>query len=290
MIVVSTPTGHIGAKLAEVLLERGENVRVIARDPSRLAPAVQTGAETIAGSHADPAVLDAALAGADAYFLIVPPDSQAESVAGHYLEFTRAARAAIERNGIAHAVTISTMGNGDDHAGQLSAAIAAEAELGRSGAAVRALAPPFFMENLIGQAERIRAGAIAFPSDADRTLPVVATEDLATLAAELLADRSWDGVDRVPVSSSDSLTPVGIAETVGEILGRELTYEQIPTATYAETLRGFGLGAAWAEGLAEMAVAQNAGFYDPEIDAARSKAPTTLASWTEQTLRPALES
>ena len=289
MIVVSTPTGTIGSKLAELLLERGEAVRVIARDPSKLAAAVQDGAETIVGSHADPAVLDAALAGADAYFLIVPPNGQADSVEGHYVEYGRQARAAIERGGVGHAVMISTMGGGNDRAGHLSAARAAEAELGRSGAAVRAIAPPFFMENLLNQVRAIEAGVIALPSDADRILPVVAAADLSAVAADLLSDLSWTGVARVPVSSPDALTPIELTRTVAETLGRALTYNQIPTDQYAEQLRGYGMSAAWADGIAEMAVAQNAGFYDSEIDEARGKAPTTLAQWTETVLKPIVD-
>jgi uncharacterized protein YbjT (DUF2867 family) len=290
MIVVTTPTGHIGSKLAELLLERGEAVRVIARDPSRLSPTVRDGAETIVGSHADPAVLDAALAGTDAYFLVVPPSPRAASVEGHYVDYGRQARAGIERNGIGHAVMISTMGSGIDRAGHLSAAIAAEAEVGGSGAAVRAIAPPFFMENLLGHAEAIQGGVIALPSAADRILPVVATDDLAALAADLLVARSWTGVGRVPIASPDSLTPVGIAETVGGAIGREVAFQQVPTESYGEMLHGFGLSAASAGGIVDMAVAQNAGFYDAELEDARGVAPTTLREWCERVLVPVVAS
>ncbi len=288
MIVVTTPTGQIGSRLAELLLERGEEVHVIARDPVRLSPAVRAGAEAIAGSHADPAFLDAALAGADALFLIVPPDPQTDSVADHYVEYGRQARAAIERAGVGHAVMISTMGGGNERAGHLSAARAAEAEVGASGAAVRALAPPFFMENLLRQTEALRAGVLALPSDAKRVLPVVATADLAALTADLLVDRSWDGVGRVPVSSADALTPTGIAAAVGEAIGRAVAYRQVPIAEYRDLLLAF-MSEAWAGGIAEMAVAQNEGFYDSEIEAGRGVAPTTLREWSETVLRPALD-
>ena len=284
MIVVTTPTGHIGSALAELLLEREEPLRVIARDPSRLSPEIQKRGEAIVGSHGEPAVLDAALAGADAYFMVVPPNSRADSVTEHYLEYGRAARAAIERNGVGHAVLISTMGGGMEQAGQLSAACAAEAEVGHSGAAVRAIAPGFFMENLLGQVEAIREGSIALPSQADRALPVVATADLAALAADLLVDRSWTGVDRVPASSPDELTAAEVATIVGDAVGREVSYRQIPTADYGELLRSFGLSDAWADGIVEMANAQNAGFYDAEIDSARGRCPTTLAEWAEAQL------
>jgi uncharacterized protein YbjT (DUF2867 family) len=286
MIVITTPTGHIGSRLAELLVERGEAIRVIARDPSRLTPAVRESAEVVTGSHADAAVLDAALTGADAFFLIVPPDGRASSVTGHYVEYGRQARAALDRAGVGHAVMISTMGGGNDHAGHLSAARAAEAEVGASGALLRALAPPFFMENLLNQAEAIRGGVLALPSDAERILPVVATDDLAALAADLLTDRSWDGVSRVPISSTDSLTPEGIASTLGETLGRDVAYHQAPIDAYKERMVGFGMSDAWAGGIAEMAEAQNQGFYDSEVEAARGVAPTTLSKWAETVLRP----
>jgi uncharacterized protein YbjT (DUF2867 family) len=289
MIVVTTPTGHIGSRLAQILAEREEPLRVIARDPSRLAPLVQERAEVFAGSHADPAVLDAALAGADAYFLIVPPDSQADSVMDHYVEYGQQARAAVERNRVGHVVLISTMGDGDESAGHLSAAQATESVVAGSGAAVRAIAPPFFLENLLGQAEALRGGVLALPGEPDRVLPVVATDDLAARAADLLTDRSWSGVELVPISSSDALTPVGIAETIAKALGREVAFKQITSQEYGEMLRGFGLSGAWADGLVEMAVAQNAGFYDSELDAARGAAPTTLASWCAEHLRPTVD-
>jgi uncharacterized protein YbjT (DUF2867 family) len=288
LIVVTTPTGHIGSALAALLSERDEPLRVISRDPSRLSPEVQKRAEAIVGSHAEPAVLDAALAGADAYFHVVPPDPQAASVSEHYLEYGRQARAAIERNGVGHVVLISTLGGGIERAGHLSAARAAEAEVGRSGAAVRAIAPGFFMENLLSQTPAIREGRVALPSEADRVLPVVATADLAALAADLLVDRSWAGVDRVPASSPDALTAAEVAGVVGEAIGRRVAYRQIPPAEYGEMLRGFGLSDGWADGIVEMAEAQNAGFYDEEVEAACGRGPTTLAEWVDRVLRPAL--
>lgn len=287
MIVVTTPTGAIGSRLVELLLELGEPLRVIARDPSRLPPVVREGAEVLAGSHSETAVLDAALADADAFFLLVPPDSQADSVEGHYVEYGRQARAAIERNAVGHAVAISTMGGGD-RAGHLSAARAAEAELAESGAALLAIAPGFFMENLLRQLDAIRDGVIALPNAPDRILPMVATDDLAARAAGLLVDRAWDGVGRLPISSGDALTPTDVASVVGEAVGREVAFHQLPPEDYAETLRGYGMSPAWADGLVDMAVAQNAGFYDSEMEAGRGVAPTDFGQWCERVLVPAL--
>jgi uncharacterized protein YbjT (DUF2867 family) len=77
MIVVTTPTGHIGSQLVANLLAANEAVRMIARDPARLAAEVRdrlnSGVEIVAGSSDDACVLMSALEGAESLFLVVPP-------------------------------------------------------------------------------------------------------------------------------------------------------------------------------------------------------------------------
>ena len=53
MIVVTTPTGHIGSQLARDLVAANAAVRVVARDPARLAPAVRAAAEIVQGASDD---------------------------------------------------------------------------------------------------------------------------------------------------------------------------------------------------------------------------------------------
>ena len=78
MIVVTTPTGNVGSQLlAELLNAETESLRVIVRDPSRLDDAVRDQVQVIVGSHADPAVLDQALDGAQGLFWLVPPSMRA---------------------------------------------------------------------------------------------------------------------------------------------------------------------------------------------------------------------
>jgi hypothetical protein len=61
-----------------------------------------------------------------------------------------------------------------------------------TGVSYRALAMPFFMENLLSQAGAIKSQGMFFlPSSGDRTLATVATRDIAAVAARLLLDDSW---------------------------------------------------------------------------------------------------
>ena len=73
MIVITTPTGQIGHQVLGNLLDSGEALRVIDRDPSRIPAGLRQHIEVIEGSHGDPDVVDEAFAGADAVFWLVPP-------------------------------------------------------------------------------------------------------------------------------------------------------------------------------------------------------------------------
>ena len=64
MIAVTTPTGNIGSQVVRLLLDAGEAVRVIARDPEKLAPEVREKAEVVRGSTDDENVLSHAFEGA----------------------------------------------------------------------------------------------------------------------------------------------------------------------------------------------------------------------------------
>lgn len=74
MIVVTTPTGHIGSKVVRLLLEANEAVRVVVRDPAKLSPEVLAKVEVVQGSTDDEAVLYSAFEGAESVYWVVPPD------------------------------------------------------------------------------------------------------------------------------------------------------------------------------------------------------------------------
>src|SRR4051812_40780666 len=89
MIVVTTPTGNIGSQLVKKLLAANVPVRVIARDPKKLAPEVAAKVEVVQGSMDDEAVLTRAFAGVESLFWVVPPSFQTTNETEYYLQFTR---------------------------------------------------------------------------------------------------------------------------------------------------------------------------------------------------------
>lgn len=289
MIVITTPTGQIGHEVIRQLLAAGEPLRVIVRDPARLPEDIRSRVDVVQGSHSDPAVLEPALAGADSIFWLIPPDMSVEDVAGYYVQFTLPLTDAIKSGSVSHVVAVSTLGHGEaSSAGHLSAALAMDELIRATSVSYRALANPFFLENILGQLPRLTGeGVLALANSADRPLPLVATRDIASAAATLLRDRSWHGQQRVPVISPDRLTPAQMTRTLGETLGREIRFEQLSLASYKQMLTGFGVSDGCAQALTDMVAAQNDGFYDAEWNAARSWAPTSLKAWCEEVLKPA---
>jgi uncharacterized protein YbjT (DUF2867 family) len=292
MIVITTPTGEIGRQVLDRLLDSGEAVRVIARDPSRLPQRVRARAEVVQGSHGDAGVITKALAGADRMFWLVPPPpfSYPGSAEHYYGDFTRPACEAIRGLG-AGVVGVSTLGHGyQGKAGMLSAALAMDKLIESSGAAYRALALPFFMENLLRQAQAIKEqGTFSMANTAGRPLPAVATRDVTAAAAALLLDTSWGGQASVPVAGPDNLTPAGMAEVISDTLGRTVRYRQVPAADRQAALLRRGASEAMAQDMADMTEAQNNGIYDAEPRDPDSATPTSFRQWCHDTLKPAVQ-
>ncbi|MER6216577.1 NAD(P)H-binding protein [Streptomyces sp. NPDC001674] len=289
MIVITTPTGDIGRQVVDRVLEGGEAVRVIARDPSRLPARVRARAEVVQGSHGDPGTVAKALEGADSLFWLVPPAGFHDAVNArrYYLEFTRSACREAARRDV-RVVGVTSLGRGHQgEAGLLSAALAMDELIEASGAAYRALAMPFFMENLLPQAAAIREqGTFSLANAADRPLPTVATRDVASAAASFLLDTSWSGQARVPVAGPDHLTPEAMAEVISGTLGRTVRYRQIPLADFRAAMVRRGASPALAQDMADMVEAQNDGIYDAEPRKPGSATATGFRQWCRASLQP----
>ena len=291
MIVVTTPTGSIGHQLTGRLLDAGEPVRVIVRDPARLTPRVRERAEVVAGSHDDQAVIGPALTGADALFWLVPGNPRAASATDLYLDFTRPACAAITAAGVPRVVAVSTLGRGIvKNGGPLSAALAMDELIEGTGVHYRSLSMPFFMENFLYQVAPIREHGVFFlPAIAGRALATVATRDIAQVAAGLLTGRSWTGQEDVPVVGPDDLSPDQMAAVMSEVLGRPVSAEQVPLERYRASMLERGMSEGWAQEMVDMAEAQNThGVYD--LPPGTPRTPTGFRKWCQEVLKPAVES
>ena len=102
MILVTTPTGDIGSRVLAHVLDAGRDVRVVARDPSKVPDDVRQSTEVVEGSHADAATIERALDGATAAFWLPPGDPTAPSAHDGYVEFSRPFAEALPSSGVGH--------------------------------------------------------------------------------------------------------------------------------------------------------------------------------------------
>ena len=291
MIVVTTPTGQIGHHVGRHLIDAGEAVRVVARDPGKLPPAVSDRVEVIEGSHGDAAVMDRALAGAEALFWLSPPTPR-PTLDAMYVDLARPAVEAIRRHGVGRVVAVTVLGRGtpwQDRAGLVTASLKMMDLLYATGAAVRGLAMPAFMENALQQLPAIRAGGMYGPVDPDSKLPHTATRDMGAAAARLLLDRSWTGQEDAPLLGPEDLSYADLAAIVSDLLGREVRYQQIPFEAAKAQMIGHGTGEAFAQGYVDMMRAKNEGMDNMVVRAPDNTGPTSFRQWAEEVLKPAIE-
>ena len=294
MIVITTPAGQIGRQVLGNLLQSGQELRVIARDPAQLPAEVRGDLDIVEGSHGDAAVVDKAFAGADAVFWLTPPDPRAPSVDAAFAGFTRPAAAAFTRHGVRRVVGVSMLGRGTPWAAQARLAtgsLATDDLIAASGVAYRALANPYFMEDTLRQADSIKnRGLFSYPIAGDRKRPTVATRDIAAAASRLLLDARWSGAGEVPLLGPEDLSYNDMAQIISQVLGTEVRFQQITFEAYKDRFIRLGMSDVMAQGYTDLAWAKNEGLDNGVQRTPQNSTPTSFRQWCEEVLKPAVAS
>ena len=292
MIVITTPAGQIGRQVLGNLLQSGEQLRVIARDPSQLPAEVRDDLDIVEGSHGDAAVADKAFAGADAVLWVTLADRRAPSVEAAFAGFTRPAAEAFNRHGVGRVVGVSMLGRGTPWAAQagfVTGSLAMDDLIAASGVAYRALTNPYFMEDTARQAKSIKnQGLFTSPIAGDRKLPAVATRDIAAAASRLLLDASWSGVEEVPLLGPEDLSYNDMAKIMSQVLSKDVRFQQITFEAYKDRFIRLGTSDAMAQGYTDMAWAKNEGLDNGVQRTPQNSTPASFRQWCEEVLRPTI--
>ncbi|HEY0276252.1 MAG TPA: NAD(P)H-binding protein [Paenirhodobacter sp.] len=293
MIVITAPTGDIGSQVLANLIDGEERIRVIARDPARLSQTVRDRVEVVTGSHSDPEVVMSAFEGADSVFWLVPADPRADSAEAAYVDFARPASAALVARGVKRVVGISALGRGWPRAaGYVTATLKMDDMIAATGVAYRALACGSLMENVLRQSALIRdTGAFHWPMPGGISAPTVATRDVAAVAARLLRDPQWTGVDSIPLLGPQDVTFTEMMATVSEVIGRPVAYHEMAMEDLRGMMLGQGASTGMAQAMVDMMTAKNEGM-DSLIGrgaSALDDTPTTFRQWCAAVLKPALK-
>jgi uncharacterized protein YbjT (DUF2867 family) len=292
-ILVTTPSGKIGSRIVAELLAPEFSVRVIAREPQRLAKDIREQVEVIRGSTDDAATLRRALDGVESLFWCVPAESLQETkVEQHYERFACAAWQAIRDTGTSRVVTISAGGKGRARqAGRIGGLHAMEEILNESGAAIRHLRCGFLMENFLSQLRSIcERGLFSYPIPGDVVIPIIAATDVADAALWRLVRRDWNGIEGVAIHGAKALSFNQAAGVMEQILERPVRYQEASANQYIAAVVEGGASAEYARGQVEMFSELARGVTEAQRSAAEFTTQMPLADWAEKELRPAVDS
>jgi uncharacterized protein YbjT (DUF2867 family) len=292
MYVITGATGNTGRVVAERLLEAGQKVRVVGRDPKRLEKFAAKGAESFIADATDGGALTNAFAGAKAVYAMIPPNIGAPDVRAYMESVSDALRSAIEKNGIEHAVVLSSFGADKSHGtGPVAGLHSLEKKLEEiPGLNALFLRAGYFMENLLSQAGVISSmGIMAGPVAEDLRLPMIATRDIGAYAAEALLRLDFIQKNTHELQGPRDVTYVETAKIVGASIGKkDLTYKLVPAAQLKPVLMQIGMSSNMADLLLEMAAALNSGhmkMLEPRSSA--NSTPTTLEIFIAEVFLPA---
>ena len=291
MIVLTAPTSKIGRQVLANLLAKQAQIRVIARDPMKLSDETRRAVEVVQGSHSEAGVVAKAFKGADTVFWLVPADPQAANAYAAYVDFSRPGCEAMKAEGVKRVVAVSSLGRGwPKDAGNITGTLAMDDAIAATGVSFRGLACATFMDNIARQSESLKTKGVFFGvTPSDLKAPACATRDIAQVAAELLLDPAWSGVEEVPVLGPEDLSPNETAAILTDVLGKQVSYQEMAMQDFKSMLTG-RMSEGMAQAMVDMMVAKNEGSDHLVTRSTAASTPTTFRTWCETVLKPALQS
>jgi uncharacterized protein YbjT (DUF2867 family) len=249
MYVIAGVSGRTGAIVAETLLQAGQRVRVVVRDPAKGEKWRARGAEVAVASLEDEPALARALAGATGAYLLSPQDPASPDPITTGWRIAHAVARAIERSAVGHVVLLSSLGA--QHAEGTGLALtlhAAEERLAGVGSSITFLRAACFLENWAAVLGATAGGKLPTFIRPDQELAMVSVRDVGAVAARALLEAP--GADRrniIELAGPCDYSPRALAAILTRLVGKPVVPEHVPLEAVVATFIGFGASLAYAE-------------------------------------------
>jgi NAD(P)H dehydrogenase (quinone) len=241
MIAVTGITGKVGSRVARGLLAQGQTVRAVVRSRAKGDEWAALGCEVSVANIDDAAAMTEAFRGVDGVFLMTPPNYDPEPGFPDTQRNAAALRTAIEASRPAKIVFLSTVGAQVTELNLLINSGMTEATLRTVPVPVIFLRAAWFMENAAWDIESAKSGVVhSFLQPLDHRIPMVATEDIAHTAVELLG-QSWNGVRLVELEGPERYSSNDVAAALARALHNPVRNEIVPRSTWEELFRSQGM-------------------------------------------------
>lgn len=278
-ILIAGATGFTGRKSVEILLAKNIPVRALVRtDDQRADELRQLGAEVVVGDLQDLNAVRAALEGIEtAYFVYPIAPGLIDATARFALAATEAGVKSVVNMSQISARRVAKSNAALDH-------YTAERVFDWSGLAMTHLRPTYFAQWLIYPHWRkhiVENGEIRLPFGDGRHAPIAA-EDQARLIAAILENPQPHKGKTYTLNGPVELSQQGVADAVGEVLGKTVTYVPISLEQYRQEMRDAGLPPFLVQHLNEVAQDYQHGVFEGEdtiIKEVTGQSPMTVQAF-----------
>jgi uncharacterized protein YbjT (DUF2867 family) len=233
MFAVTGITGQVGGVVARVLLAAGLDVRGVVRDPVKGGDWANQGCEVAIAEMNDAVALARAFDGADAVFILLPPNFDPAPGFPESKAAIDALSAALSVSMPKRVVCLSTIGAHATQPNLVRQSGMAERAFGLLPMPVACLRAGWFMENAVLDLEpALVSGVIpSFLYPLDKPVPMVATADVGRVAASLLR-QNWTDDQIIELEGPRRTTPNEVAEVFSRLLGKEIRMEPMARDTW----------------------------------------------------------
>jgi uncharacterized protein YbjT (DUF2867 family) len=220
-ILVTGATGKIGKHVVSSLAEAGNEVRALVRDPDKAS--MPEGVEVVPGDLSSPGTLVPALRDVERVYLMWP----GIPVEPRVVKSITAQAAQV----VYLSTDVTDLANG---AQATSFHQEIERQLRNSGTGWTFLRAIDFATNTLGWADQVRRGVVRWPyGKAARSL--IHERDIADVAVHVLTTEGHHGAKYL-LTGPESITHAEQARIIGEAIGREVRWEDLPVETAREQL------------------------------------------------------
>lgn len=266
MHIILGGTGHVGSAAAKALLDKGEAVTVVGRDPAKGDEWQARGAKFVVIDVRDAEALRAVLRTGKRAFLLNPPADISGDTDRDERATAVAIVAALEGSGLEKVVAASTYGaQPGERIGDLSVLYEFERRLAAQPIPVAVNRGAYYFSNWDMALQSARdEGVVRTMYPADFVLPMVAPQDLGEAAARrLLEPADATGLDYV--EGPERYSSADVAAEFARALGRAVRVETTPRERWEATFRELGFSEAAAHSYARMTGASlDGGFEMPD--------------------------
>ncbi|MBX5158558.1 MULTISPECIES: NmrA family NAD(P)-binding protein [unclassified Rhizobium] len=241
MYAITGITGKVGGALASALLADTLPVRAVLRDRAKAAEWSAMNCEVALAEMDDAVSLAAAFRGAEGVFILPPSEFDPKPCFPEARSVVEALVAALTEARPAKIVCLSAIGADAPHENLLTQRTLLEQALGELGLPITFLRPSWFMENALWDIPAARDEGVlrSFLQPADKTFPMVATQDVGRTAAALLRE-NWSGTRVVELEGPARVSPQDIAFAFTRALGHPVGVEILARDSWEQIFRAQG--------------------------------------------------